>query len=222
MRFTLGLALSLGVISPVWANDTLPELAPVDETGSDPSFAAFKTELLRVVGEKDVKALTAMIAPDIKADFGGGEGRDYFFDAWGLNTAPGESALWAELETVLTLGATREEDGGFVAPYVFSRWPDEVDAFEYVAVTGMTDFLADPCKPDSIAASLGPVLLRVLMDEPPGAFVCDWAQSYRYVEVGPGRRGFVDANHVRSPIDYRARFESRDGHWRMVFFVAGD
>lgn len=213
-------ALALSAATAAHAQERLP---PVDETARDPSFAAFKTELLRIVAEKDVTALTAIVAPDIKVDFGGGEGRDDFLDAWGLKTAPGDSAIWAELQTVLTLGAVSEE-GGFIAPYVFARWPDDADAFEYVAaIVPEAPLLSDPCDPESVIARTDYTLLKALeIDEAAAKIACDWPEKFAYVSDGAGHDGFIARENIRSPIDFRARFESHDGHWQMVFFVAGD
>ena len=46
----------------------------------------------------------------------------------------------------------------------------------------------------------------------------DW---YEIKTLG-GKKGFVKAEFVRSPIDYRAGFEKKSGKWKMTFFLAGD
>ena len=42
------------------------------------------------------------------------------------------------------------------------------------------------------------------------------------IETLGGKKGFVSAEFVRSPIDYRACFEKKNGKWKMTAFVAGD
>ncbi len=37
-----------------------------------------------------------------------------------------------------------------------------------------------------------------------------------------GKKGYVSVKFVRSPIDYRACFEKKNGKWKMNTFVAGD
>jgi hypothetical protein len=37
-----------------------------------------------------------------------------------------------------------------------------------------------------------------------------------------GKKGFVKAEFVRSPIDYRAIFEKKGRNWKLTAFVAGD
>ncbi len=48
--------------------------------------------------------------------------------------------------------------------------------------------------------------------------------SYTWVKVNTlgGKKGFVQAKYVRSPIDYRAIFEKKNGKWKMTAFIAGD
>ena len=42
------------------------------------------------------------------------------------------------------------------------------------------------------------------------------------VETLGGKKGFVNAKFVRSPIDYRAIFEKKSRSWKMTAFVSGD
>ena len=37
-----------------------------------------------------------------------------------------------------------------------------------------------------------------------------------------GREGWLRANELRSPLDYRAVAEKRKGKWMITAFVAGD
>ena len=45
---------------------------------------------------------------------------------------------------------------------------------------------------------------------------------WQRIALPGGGTGYVTAPEFRSPIDYRARFEKRDGRWRMIVFIAGD
>jgi hypothetical protein len=42
------------------------------------------------------------------------------------------------------------------------------------------------------------------------------------VETLSGKKGFIKAKYVRSPIDYRAIFEKNNGKWKMGAFISGD
>ena len=109
-------------------------LLPVDEAARQPDFFTFRAQLLTAVARHDAAALMAVVHPNIKCDFGGGEGKAFFEEFWKPG-APG-SEVWAELAAVLALGGTLDTPDSFVAPYVHSRWPQGVDAFEHVAVVG--------------------------------------------------------------------------------------
>src|SRR5215469_11392998 len=117
------------------------KLLPVDEAAKDPSFKAFRDALIDAVKRKDTQFVLEVVAPDILSDFGGGNGIQNFKTKWRLGNAA-ESKLWAELETILSMGGSfRVEDGkkSFWAPYVYSAWPDDLDCGEDAqcyAVTG--------------------------------------------------------------------------------------
>src|SRR4029079_5458390 len=55
-----------------------------------------------------------------------------FKSFWDIDAA--DSKLWKELDTVLSLGGTFDNPEEFTAPYTFSRWPNDIDSFEHVAV----------------------------------------------------------------------------------------
>jgi hypothetical protein len=78
--------------------------------------------------------LLDVVDPGIKNTFGDDNGVQAFSRIWELDRA--DSALWGELRRVLTLGGTFEGPDTFVAPYVFSNWPSEFDAFDHVALVG--------------------------------------------------------------------------------------
>jgi hypothetical protein len=42
------------------------------------------------------------------------------------------------------------------------------------------------------------------------------------VKLADGQTGFVAAEFIRGPVDYRAIFEKQNGRWVMTAFVAGD
>ena len=46
----------------------------------------------------------------------------------------------------------------------------------------------------------------------------DWVK----VQLADGRKGWVAGSQLRSPLDYRAIIEKRDGRWMIAAFVAGD
>lgn len=103
-------------------------LPPVDESVSDPTFLQFHASLVKICQTRDVSRLMPILGPDIRLDFGERNiGPRAFAKGWRLDR-PGSSSLWRELETVLQLGCTKGNDeNSFSAPYVFSRFPHDLD-----------------------------------------------------------------------------------------------
>jgi hypothetical protein len=94
----------------------------------------FRTNLQAAVERHDRAAVLAVVDPKIRNGFGGDEGIEEFKDWWHIDDP--NSKLWNELGIVLKLGGSFDSNGEFNAPYTFSRWPDDVDSFENVAVIG--------------------------------------------------------------------------------------
>lgn len=186
-------------------------LVPVDEAGRDPELLTFRSRLLRALAEGDIDAVAEMAHPAIKLSFGGDSGRDSFRE-W-LR----EPEYRGELAAALGLGGVFTSDSTFVAPYTFARFPDDYDAFECFAVTGRDVHVR--AAPDADAEILA-LLSYEAVCHPPSewASVDGWAP----VRLRDGRTGWVAERFLRSPIDYRAIFEKKDGAWRLAIFIAGD
>lgn len=123
------IALSMSLIVPLATAGPRPaQLKPVDEGPRRRDFLQFREALQRTVVGRDVKALLQVLHPEIKNSFGGGDGIEGFKERWELETP--NTRVWRELGSVLALGGTFEEQDTFVAPYVTSRWPDELDPFD--------------------------------------------------------------------------------------------
>ncbi|MEQ9673450.1 MAG: hypothetical protein RLO10_03215, partial [Roseovarius indicus] len=123
-------------------------LPPVDEAEEDESFLAYRDRLIAAVVARDIEAIVAMSAEDIRLSFGGASGhaalREYLtvdpktFPEGQRHEAPAlRQRNWADLETVLRMGGVFDSDGRFVAPYTWSfQTPDDMDPFEVMFVTG--------------------------------------------------------------------------------------
>jgi hypothetical protein len=190
-------------------------LLPVDEGASQPDFFTFRAQLLMAVARHDATALMAVVHPDIKCDFGGGEGRAFFEEHW--RPAAPDSQIWAELAAVLALGGTFSGADTFIAPYVFSRWPQAVDSFEHVAVVG--DRVRIRAAPRSEAEPAGVSSFEILPLARQSSLAPD---DWTAVTLTGGKVGYIASRFVRSPIGYRAFFSKQDGHWQMLMFIAGD
>ena len=190
-----------------------PQLLPVDEASTRPDFFSFRASLQRAIARHDVNALMAVVHPHIKNSFGGDDGIDDFRTKWKVGDA--DSAVWEELGTVLALGGSFHDADTFVAPYVFSRWPDGVDSFEHVAVIGSNVRVRS--QPDTTSNPIDIVSFAILPTSREGSDTEGWTAVQIEKKVG-----YVSSAYVRSPIDYRAIFRVEDGRWRLVTFVAGD
>jgi hypothetical protein len=193
----------------VAGQDRLP---PVDESTSDPSFLAFKVRLLAALERKDVAALMRALDPKIRVSFGAGDGIATFRKHWHLDR-PAQSKVWTELATVLRLGATRDETE-FIAPYVFTRFPQTLDAYNHAAVIRPAAILR---KSPSLTAPKIATLdhsIVVLLGQP--------GNGWRQVRTPDGVTGWLQERDLRSPLDYRAFFEKRNEEWRLTAFTRGD
>ncbi len=212
---------AITVLAVVVAAGTLAQAAatrrllPVDEAARQPDFFTFRAQLLTAVARHDAAALMAVVHPNIKCDFGGGEGKAFFEEHWKPG-APG-SEVWTELAAVLALGGTFDTPDSFVAPYVFSRWPRGVDGFEHVAVVGDRVRIRTAPRQDAEPAAVSSFEILPLA-RPSG----DTPEEWTAVALAGKRIGYVASRFVRSPIGYRAFFARADGRWQMLMFIAGD
>lgn len=191
---------------------------PVDEAAADPELSAFRTQLLDAVRRKDANAVLGMLDPKIRTNFGGGGGGADFRRQWKLDQP--DSPLWSELEAIFTHGGTFQKEGTerrFWAPYVYSAWPEDRDAFTSLAVTGeQVPLRSGPSGTAPMIATLHYDLVDAVQSsgEAPAEF--------RHVRTADGRDGWVAARDVRSPIGYRAGLVRKNGLWKIEALVAGD
>ena len=192
---------------------TPPTLRPIDEGPRNPDFLAFRTSLLRTIERRDVPALLEVVHPDIKNTFGDDNGKEAFTRRWRLDRA--DSELWRELGSILSLGGAFQSRDVFVAPYVFSNWPEKLDSFEYVAVVGTSVRIRSAA---STQARILATLSHSILELESG----DQRETWTKVRLPGGRSGFVASRLVRSPVDYRAFFVRENGRWQLNTLVAGD
>jgi hypothetical protein len=197
---------------------TLPSFPFIDEGKSDPQFALFRDNLIHAIKNDNLEWATNRIASDIKFSFGAEGGKQDLLESW-AGAPEAKRNFYSELLTVLELGGqfkSYDSRRYFVAPYVFSAWPDEFDAFEYMAVIGKDRAVfAGPdatLKPEATLA-----FTIVKRGYPPDA-----KEGWVNIEYDADKWGWIDEGSVRSPIDYRAMFEKRRGSYYLVTFVAGD
>jgi hypothetical protein len=196
-----------------------PKLMPVDEASREPAFVEFRERLLEAVRSRDEEFLSEVIDPNIRTGFGPAGGATEFRRQWKLDTR--ESPLWDELETILSLGGgfnPASAGSQFWAPYVYSAWPEQHDAFRSLAV--IEDDVPMYERPDASARMIGRLSYDIVtnVDVPAAELAAGWTR----VMTDDGRYGWVDSLTLRSPVGYRAGFTRRNGQWKLSAFVSGD
>jgi hypothetical protein len=199
---------------------------PVDEAKNDASFFAFRTKLIDAAKRRDAKYVLSIVDKDIKNGFAGNDGAAEFKKQW--NPASPNSKFWDEFTTVITNGGAFDKESDsktalFVAPYTFSGFPGDLDAFDYSSIFGNNVNLR--AAPNANSKSLARLSYNVVkVDYQNSVKKSGSRDEYAWLKVETlgGESGFVSAEFVRGPIDYRAGFEKKNGGWKMVFFLAGD
>jgi hypothetical protein len=201
-------------------------ITPVDEGKNDASFNKFRENFIAAVKRRDVKFLLDTLDRDVKGSFGGHDGISDFRRLWKLDKP--NSLLWNELLIVLTNGGNFVKEAGiknkqFCAPYSFTMFPSDLDGFEYQMIFGNNVNLR--ARPDLKAETIAQLSYNVVRVDYENS-VADKKREGEYawlkIETLGGKKGFVSADFVRSPIDYRGCFEKINGKWKMTFFLAGD
>jgi hypothetical protein len=217
--FLLAALLLVGAASAGLAQ--VGKLLPSDEAVRNPELFAFRARLQAAVARHDTTALLEVVDPNIKIGFGGNDGIEAFKNEWKLQEG-GNSPLWDELGLVLALGGSFRDANNFVAPYVFSRWPENLDSFEHVAVLGSNVRVRAEPRPD------GRVLAALSFDIVPlsstgrSRLTPEQMREWTAVKLRDGRTGYIASRYVRSSVGYRAFLTRQDGRWRLTLFVAGD
>lgn len=200
------------------------QLLPVDEAAKDVSFKQFRDKLISAVRRRDAKYVLSVVDPNIKNGFGGEDGIANFKKKWKI--AALKSDLWNELQFILTHGGAFQTEGKnktFFAPYIYSNFPEDLDAFKYNAISDKNiKLLATPFLTAPTVAALSYNFVEVDFQHSLKDKTNNEKYSWLKVETLGGKKGFVPARFVRSPIGYRAGFEKKKGLWKMVFLVAGD
>jgi hypothetical protein len=142
-----------------------------------------------------------------------------------------DSAPWKELEDLLSLGGTFTTTRGgragrreFCAPYTYSAYPKPPPRH----LTGETDpwvVLGDNVLVRLQRSTAAPIIGRLSYNIIPavGGFDPDPKTGARWVavELPNDREGWVLAEHIRDPEDYRACFAFVAGRWEMTLLERG-
>jgi hypothetical protein len=198
---------------------------PIDDAESDPEFLAFRGKVLAAAERKDAKFIYSIVDSAILNGFGGRNGIAWFKRDWKLESA--NSQFWPKFLAVIRNGGSFQGEGdkkrnSFVAPYVYSNWPEDLDSFEYFAIFGSdVNLRKTPSTDGEIVGKLSYNLVRIKPETLPKSGRSEYP-GWKHVRTLGGLEGFVKEDYVRSSVDYRAGFEKKRGRWVMTFFLAGD
>ena len=199
---------------------TEQKLVPPEQNFSD-EFNAELKKLTDAVRGKNLTVIDGYLDSETMVDFGGNSGKAAFYEHWNLNKSPEKSHLWAELEKILALGGTYDEqEKTFIAPYTFSNFPAELDVFEHHIITGKDiKMYAEKSLESTVAESLSYNIIKALdgygfFDKSDDAFIG--------IKTLAGTQGYVQKKHIRSPIDYRLSILYKNGGWKLTYMVSGD
>jgi hypothetical protein len=201
-------------------------LKPIDEGTQNTSFSKFRSKLISAVKNKDKKYLISILDSQIEVSFGGDNGIQDFKKFWEIDKA--NSEIWEELLLVLNNGGTFIQEKGkrteqFCAPYTFTSFPEDLDAFEYNVIFGNNVRLrANPNLSSNTITKLSYNIVKIDFENSVQDSKSDGRFTWYKIETLGGLKGFVSADYVRSPIAYRACFEKKKGVWKMTAFIAGD
>jgi len=185
--------------------------APQDTCAEVEGADQFRSRLAAAIRTHDLDAVVALAADDIKLDFGGGAGKQE------LRARLNDEArnLWDELDALMALGCSANDQGGITIPWYFDQDIGEADPFETWLVTGEdVPVLAGTAADSERVGAISWDLVRIADLDP--------KQPRQQIELPDGTAGYVATDKLRSLIDYRLSASSRNDRWRIISFVAGD
>jgi hypothetical protein len=198
------------------------KLMPVDEAAKDPTWVNFRKRLLEALQKHDRKYLLSILDRNIRNPLDAPRGVAAFSKHWDIDAD--DSPVWRELPGALFLGSAwlKPEKGArqLCAPYVAAKWPDDIDPFDYGAITTREALVkSEPSSEADTTASLSYDIVRVTDWEIPDR-AADAKQKWVKLRLNE-KEAYVPEEHIRSPIEYRACFIKAESGWRMVAFVIG-
>lgn len=191
-------------------------IPPLDDDPKPASLKLFLQNLDKIIATRNFSAIEKILADDVLNSFGGEGGKAEFVKIWKHRQA----ALFKQL-AVLRQGGGRlsyDQDNTHIycMPRSFTDFPQQLDVFTHGVLTGKN--IAVHAGPSSNS----PVITRLSYSI---VKINEWqtSQAWQKIQLKQNVQGYVLANQVRSPIDYRACFVKRNNNkWVMTTLVAGD
>jgi hypothetical protein len=189
---------------------------PIDEAVRVPALYNLRAEVLVSVRARDLEHFMSLTAKDVNSSFGGSGGRAEMRREMRENPE-----RWRELIWVLEHGG-RFQGRAFWAPYTFLVDHGNIDTFDAGVVTAQhVPARVAPRAGADIVTMLGHEVVRVVrwsFQAPRRSNAADWHE----IRTPEGKKAFVEAQHIRSVVDYRVGFARSGSEWRITAFIAGD
>lgn len=198
------------------APEDLRTLLPEDQSARDKSLQALLGTMRTIVRRKDSTALGALMAPDFKVEFDVGKGSEVFRREW--KSEMPTSAVWTVLDRLLALGGTFYSDSLFALPYVYTRFPYDLDRMRHVVATGDVPAHAQSNASSPRVGRLKHAIVPLATPVTPPAMLCQ--QPFVAVQHPEFGLCYVAGTDVYSPVGHRAFFEKRRGQWRWISLAA--
>ena len=210
------LAAAAFVAAPARAQTGMRTLPPEDQSGRDPSLAQLLRTLRGIVERRDDRALRALMSPSFNVEFDVGKGPETFRRQWNSNAR--DSQVWDLLDRLLTLGGTFYSPTLFALPYVYTRFPADLDKLSYVVSVRAKVPLRQ--RPDAHGPEVGTLdyaILPLTTPIKPPALLTEPFVEVRHADWGVCH---VSRSDVYSPAGHRAFFEKRQGRWHWLSLAA--
>ena len=218
-RSWLQLVATVMVARPPYASaaqDDLRSLLPEDQSSRDKSLRALLGTMHTIVRRKDNKALSALMPPDFKVEFDVGKGPEVFRRQW--DSGSSTSVAWAVLDRLLSLGGTFYSDSLFALPYVYTRFPYDLDRLSHIVATGDIPVYAESNLASARVGRVKHAIVPLATPLTPPAMLCQ--QPFVAIQHPVFGLCYVAGTDVYSPVGHRAFFEKRKGKWRWLSLAA--
>src|ERR1043166_5884474 len=103
----------------------------------------------------------------------------------------------------------------FVAPWTFQALPDSLDAFEYLIVRDSGAVMQTSAGSGTRDSGIGTLSYDIVR-----MGVARGDSAWRGIQLPDGRAGWVAAEHIRSPVEYRIGLRRFGTRWMIDFFVS--
>jgi hypothetical protein len=169
-----------------------------------------------IVERRDDRELLALMSADFNVEFDVGKGPATFRRRWKSNAR--DSQVWDLLDRLLTLGGTFYSPTLFALPYVYTRFPADLDKLSHVvSVRAKVPLRQRPDAHGPEVGTLDYVILPLTTPMKPPVLLTEPFVEVRHADWGVCH---VSRSDVYSPAGHRAFFEKRQGRWHWLSLAA--